>query len=112
VLRDRFAGGILGAIAQHDNTRCVINAAIGGFVSMPDNPELTDALSDNNADIPPEPRQIHSTFRWLMEQVAPAMARYQQEHPEGDVLAALEAVYRAELGRRATTDEEPDNERK
>jgi DNA relaxase NicK len=93
------ARAVTAAVAQHDNTRTVINKAIGDYVSFPENGEYSAALADNDAIIPQVPRKLTETYRWLLEQVAPAMARYQSEHPDEDIETAFLTVYRLHLER-------------
>lgn len=91
------ARAVTAAIAEHDSTRAVINKAIGGYVDYPDDPEYSAALSDNDAEIHKVPRKLTDTYRWLLEQVAPAMARYQSDHPDEDVEQAFLTVYKLHL---------------
>jgi len=83
------ARALVQVIAEHDSTRTVINSAIQEFVDMPGENELNEALRDQGAEIPTRPRKMTDTYRWLMEQVAPAMARYISDHPEEDVELAF-----------------------
>ena len=91
------ARALTGAVAAHENTRTVVNAAIGDFMSYPKNEELTKALADNDAGLLPVERKVTDTYRWLIDQVAPAMARYQFENPGEDVLAAFTEAYKLAL---------------
>lgn len=94
------ARGLAHVISIEENTRGVINRAVGDYLKMPDNEELSQALSDQAGDIPQEGRKLHDTLKWLGDQVAPAMAQYQVSHPDEDVLGWLTVVYGVELRKR------------
>lgn len=83
------ARALVNVIATEENTRAVINSAIQEFVDMPGENELNTALADQGVKIPTRPRKMTDTYRWLIEQVAPAMARYIVEHPGDDVEIAF-----------------------
>jgi len=53
-------------------------------------------LSDQSDPMPAEGRKLHNTYRWLLEQVAPAMARFQLDNPSENVVDALLQAYRLE----------------
>ncbi len=74
------ARGLAHVLASADNTRQVINRAIGDYVQMPDNDEFSQALSDQSGSLPEQGRKLPNTLRWLIEQVDPAIARYETEH--------------------------------
>lgn len=93
------ANGVAHAIAGEQNTRSVINRAIGDYVTMPGNNEFNSVLSDKSGPMSQEGRKLHSTYKWLMEIVAPAMARYQADHMTEDVWQAFLTVYTHELNR-------------
>jgi hypothetical protein len=98
-----MAQAVASAIADNANTRAVINRAILEFVDFPYLPEWSKALRESDACIPPPTRKMHSTYRWLLEVVAPALARYQFEHPEDDIESVFTALWRryyAELRKR------------
>jgi hypothetical protein len=93
------ARALLTTLADETNTRGVVNHAIGDFIHMPESDELNQALSEQAGELPEQPRQLHNTLKWLIEQVAPAMAHYQAEHTEENVGAILQAAYAAELAK-------------
>lgn len=101
-LKDARAHGVAYVISNEENTRCVVNRAIGDFIQMDDD-ELNGVLADQSDPLPQEGRKLHDTLRWLLEQVAPAAARFQAEHPDEEVLDAFLAVYNAELKKRSGT---------
>jgi DNA relaxase NicK len=99
-----MAQAVGNAIAEHDDTRVVINRAIRDYVEFPRLDELNAALQQADVEIPRPSRKIHSTYRWLMETVAPAIARYQFEHPGEDIESSFVTLWRhhlAELRKRA-----------
>ena len=81
------------AIAESEDTRAVINRAILEFVDFPYIPEWSKALRESDAVIPRPVRKMHSTYRWLLETVAPALAKYQFEHPEDDIETVFPALW-------------------
>lgn len=80
-------------MVNNDNTRAVINKAISQFADFPTVPDYGLALADRNATIPPIPRKMTNTMRWLIEQVAPAAARYDLEHPGDNVQTTFIAIW-------------------
>ena len=79
------------ALADNLNPRAVINLAINNFCAPPPRTDLAFALADRDATIEPVVRKEPAFIKWLRTQVAPAMVRYEQEHPGTDALALLEA---------------------
>lgn len=102
-LKNDRANGVAHVLASEDNTRCVVNRAIGDFIQMDDD-ELNGVLADQSGPLPQEGRKFHNTLRWLLEQVMPAAAKFQVEHPDEDVLEAMLAVYNSELKKRSGTE--------
>jgi hypothetical protein len=102
-LRKLRAQAVGSAIAQTDNTRAVINTAIRDFVDFPSMREFSEALNDAGIPIERVPRKPHKTYAWLMDIVAPALARYADDHPDEDVLSAFVWAVRAEQARRDRT---------
>lgn len=100
-LKKARANGVAQAIVAEDNTRRVINRAIGDFVQMTDSEELNEVLNDQSDPLPAEGRKLHNTMRWLLEQVAPAVARYQLEHPDENVQDTLASAIALELTKQA-----------
>jgi len=82
------ARATLWAIASTPQTRWVINRAFRDFVDW-DNDEYRLATDDNFASIADVPRKMPNLLHWLQTQVAPAAARYQNEHPGVDIRAIL-----------------------
>lgn len=93
------ARGLATVLATENNTRGVINKAIGDYMSIPNSKTLEEVLRDQTGDIPQEHRKIHSTYKWLMDVVAPSVARYQQEHPDEDVMEAFITAVRLAMSR-------------
>lgn len=83
------AAGYTHGIAANDDTRQTINAAIRAYADFPKLPLYQQALADHDAHLPRVPRKIHATYRWLIEQVAPALAKFQFEHPDEPVEEAF-----------------------
>lgn len=77
------------AIVTNANTRAVINRAIKDYLYFPEVPEVVSALSDDNAEIEGMHRPEPALIRWLINQVAPAIYRYETEHPDESPEAVL-----------------------
>lgn len=92
-LKKRRANTLASVLARTPNTRSVINRAIEDFFKMPDNRELEEVLRDTAGPFPQENRKMTKTYEWLMNQVAPAMARYALEHPDEDIESAFLTAY-------------------
>jgi len=84
-----LAAATLQAIAISADTRAYINAAIVDFVDFPTLPEFQQATRDRNAEIPHMVRKMTKTYRWLIETIAPCLARYEVEHPKEDIERAF-----------------------
>ncbi len=82
------ARATLDALATTEQTRWVINRAFRDFADW-DNDEFRDATDDNFASIADIPRKMPNTLIWLQTQVAPAMAKYQNNNPGVDIRAIL-----------------------
>jgi DNA relaxase NicK len=82
------ARATLGAIGTTPQTRWVINRAFRDFCDW-DNSEFRTATDDNFAEIATIPRKMPNLLHWLQTQVAPAAARYQNEHAGVDIRAIL-----------------------
>jgi len=87
------AGAINMAIARTKDTRKVINRAITDYVDFPGLPEYQQATHDRDATIPRVPRKMTNTYRWLIESVAPTLAKYAYEHPNDQVWSAFYTAY-------------------
>lgn len=83
-----WAQSLTAILASEPDTRGVINNAVRGYCDM-ENDEYQAALKQQAGELPTEGRKVHKTFAWLMDVVAPAVARYQTEHPDEDVVGAL-----------------------
>jgi hypothetical protein len=88
-LRKLRARAVGAAMVQYTDTRAVINRAIRDFVEFPSLDEYTGALQEAGVSIAPVPRKPHKTYAWLMNVVAPALAKYAADHPDEDVLDAF-----------------------
>lgn len=78
-------------------TRHVVNAAIGNYMQWSNN-YWRKIITDENMDIlTPVEKKLRSTYRWLMDQVAPALARYQIEHDDEDVIGAFLVSVKIEM---------------
>lgn len=80
------ARAMAGTVAQYEDTRQVVNAALSSFVDWPANDEITQALASQDIELPVIGRKMTDTQRWLFEQVAPALARYETENPSLNTL--------------------------
>jgi len=87
------ARAVVQAIVNNTDTRAVINRTIKDFANFPTNPTYVAALRQHDALIPPVPRRITKTYRWLMEICAPALARYELENPDDSVFDAFLTSY-------------------
>jgi len=87
------AKNIASAIARSESARTVINKSIKMYVDFPTLDEYVAALADNDAAIDPVPRKLPAYLSWLMEQVAPSMAKYEREHPGVDTRAIINGVF-------------------
>lgn len=87
------ARAMVGAVAENDDTRAVINTAIRKFAEFPSVPEYQEALAQGNAKIPAVPRKMTNTYVWLMEVCAPALARYELDNPQDGVFDAFLTCY-------------------
>jgi hypothetical protein len=97
--RKLVARNVLDTLADIPDTRAVVNAAIRTFVDFPRLPEYQTVLSGSNVLLPRVPRRMTNTYRWLMDVCAPALARYELEHPDDDVLHAFLAARAVALER-------------
>lgn len=82
----------------HSNARDVINRAISDFIQFPNNDEYVKATSQSDAAIVLPEKPVTDTYRWLIEVAAPALARYDYEHPGEGVLRAFD-IARSEYAR-------------
>lgn len=107
------AQAMLEALSIQTDTRAVINRAIKQYVEFPDLPEIVEALREDNAVIPRVPRKMTNTLRWLLNQVAPALARYEHEHPDDNVRQSFLTAWRIALASlmrpEGPTDDDDDN---
>lgn len=85
-LKKLRAMGANALIATQEDTRAVINAEIGNYVSWPENNEFTGVLVGGNVALPEVPRKQSDWERWIEAQVVPSMVRQQLEHPDKDIL--------------------------
>lgn len=92
-LRRLHAQAVANTIAKENETRPVINAAIVTFIDFPSNQIYQAATSDRDATIPKVPRKMTSTYQWLMNTCAPALAKYELDHPDDDTLDAFLMAY-------------------
>jgi DNA relaxase NicK len=98
-LKKLRARALADTIASETNTRGVINHAIRDYVQMSDNDEFEQATSEQAGEIPSQNRKLHNTLKWLIDVVAPSMARYQSEHPDEDIEAILHTSFKNALER-------------
>lgn len=84
--------------------RPVVNRAIRDVFTIPGENDIARALCDDTGDIERVERKEPSTVKWLIGQVAPAMARYQLDNPEVSVLDIVASAYRMELKRKSHAD--------
>lgn len=103
------ARALLDAISSQPDTRSVINAALHNFVDFPDLAEYQTALADHDAKIPPVPRKMTNSLRWLLEICAPALARTELEQPDYPVFDAFMTSYGIALSLIKTRQNNPDN---
>jgi Replication initiation factor len=97
-----MARNLIATIAEHDDTRAVINNAIRKFVNFPDIPEYVAALDAPNVMIRQQPAKMTRTYLWLLSVCAPALARYETEHPSDNVFDAFFTAYGIALNRLKT----------
>lgn len=94
--RRLHAQAITEALQGSENTRAVINRAVDDFIDFPGQAEFRQAVSGAEVEIPIVHRKLTNTLRWLIEQVAPAVVKYQRQHPDEDVQAILNAAIEQE----------------
>jgi len=104
MLRDNRANSAAHVLASDPNTRAIINRAIGDYLDM-ENDEYQTALNGKAGELPQEGRKITSTERWLYEQVAPALAKFQAANPGKDVMQMIIAAYSVELNKLIGSDQ-------
>jgi DNA relaxase NicK len=104
-----YARGMLGALADAADQRPVINAALRAYADFPTLPDYLEALADCDANLPQVPRRISNTYRWLLEQVAPCLARYQFIHPDFPVEQAFLTAWHVALERLVLYSQPPDH---
>lgn len=86
------ARALMGAIAQQETVRQIVNASILDFLDW-DNSEYQAMIACHDVDLPLVERSLPAFLKWIETQVAPAMARYQVQHPDQDVLAMLNTMF-------------------
>lgn len=84
--RKRWARATANALADAQNSLQVASAALSNFMEW-DNVEYNRALALDGPTIQPERVREHDTLSWLTDQVAPAFARYEHDHPTVNVMA-------------------------
>ena len=72
--------------------------------------EYDEALRDQRGALPSESRKVTDRYKWLMEQVAPALAREQAEHPDHDVIGAFNLLVGEYMKRYQTGDASEDSQ--
>ena len=85
-------------VAVSAQTRPIINRSILEFADFFTLPEYQQALADNNATLPRIPRKPTNTYKWLMDTVAPLLAKYHHTHPAMNIEQAFMTSYNLALG--------------
>jgi hypothetical protein len=88
-----MARNLLATIAETEDTRVVINNAIRKFANFPDIPEYVAALNAPNVNLRQQPTKLSKTYLWLLSVCAPALARYELDHPTDNVFDAFFTAY-------------------
>lgn len=98
--RGRWARATASALASSLETLTVAAGAFQKFMQW-ENQEYQAVLNRKKADIVPETPPEHDTIGWLIDQVAPAFARFEFEHPSVDLMAIfLQALADERLARK------------
>jgi hypothetical protein len=101
------AAGMTEAMADSADPRQTINAAIRAYIDFPTLKTYQKALADCDAILPNIPRKMTATYRWLLEQVAPCLARYQFQHPDDQVDQAFVTAWHTAYDRLVLYSEKP-----
>jgi hypothetical protein len=88
-----LAQAVTGVLAAEPDTRKVINSAIVQYIDFPMLPAYQAAVHDAGIPFPKIGRRITKTYRWLIETVAPALAKYEYAHPDEQVDTAFHAAW-------------------
>lgn len=98
------ATSINNEVAVRSDSRPIINRMILEYADFYALEAYQSALQDHDAQIPRIPRKMTDTYRWLLDVVAPLLARYVYEHPQQNVEQAFMASYSLALGIRQQQD--------
>jgi len=80
-------------LGKMDNIRPFVNRALDEFASFPTLEEYRQAVSEDDAEIPVQGRQLPQFWKWMQSQVIPAMVSRAIAFPEEEVLLQVTRLF-------------------
>jgi DNA relaxase NicK len=95
--RRLVARAYLDTLIAHDDLNAVYNRSITSFCAWPTDEIFNTVTSDDLANFPPLPKKRAAFWRWMHNQVIPAMVQHDLKFPEEETMQTIGIIFYKKL---------------